>query len=147
MLVDPFSPYILLIRARISSSEQAPPPLRHAPPQLNSAHLYPTQPIQTSSRGRARASSACRVQIEPRTAVYGQVRRCAAVHASSPAPRAAASSPDPLAAVRSRSQGPDPIQPRVKLAYTSQLWRFCRKALQFLGNQPTVPSSSKIITK
>jgi len=31
MLFDPFSPSILLFRARISSSEQAPPPFRHAP--------------------------------------------------------------------------------------------------------------------
>jgi len=31
MLADLFSPFILLFRARISSSEQAPPPFRHAP--------------------------------------------------------------------------------------------------------------------
>jgi len=31
MLFDPFFPSILLVRARISSPEQAPPPLRHAP--------------------------------------------------------------------------------------------------------------------
>ena len=57
MFFDPFSPSILLLRGRVSSSEQAPPPLCHAPPHARSTRLCPAQAPSSSSRARARASS------------------------------------------------------------------------------------------